>query len=103
MRIFLHAIQQERPMFRRIAVAFLVTIVAFVNGLRAEEPAAKPDAAATGKSTVVPVFRLDGELTERPADEELPIFQPPGTSLKDLIERMNKAAKDPAVKAVVVV
>jgi ClpP class serine protease len=90
---------------RRIAVALMVTLVGFVNAVaRAEDPT-KSDASsnATKSSTVVPVFRLDGAITERPAGEELPIFEPPGVSLKDLIERMNKAAKDPGVKAVVVV
>jgi hypothetical protein len=77
-------------MFRRIAVAAIAAYVAFANApVRADEPAKT--------STVVPVFRLDGPLTERPAGEELPIFDQPGTSLKDVIERMNKASKDPAV------
>ena len=51
---------------------------------------------------VVAVFKLSGPVTESPADESIPLFSPPGTSLKDLVERLNKAAADENVKAVVV-
>src|SRR4051794_3108694 len=96
--------QQETPMFRRIALALMVMLIAFVNTARAEDPAKSDTSSNASKSSaVVPVFRLDGAISERPVGEELPIFEPPGVSLKDLIERMNKAAKDPGVKAVVVV
>src|SRR4051794_40708106 len=91
-------------MFRRIAAVSIVTMIAFLNApVRAEEPAKTDTSGPSKAAAVVPVFRLDGALTERPAGEELPIFEAPGMSLKDLIERMNKAAKDPAVKAVVIV
>src|SRR5687767_11916212 len=86
---------------RRFIVGLLAVFVAFVSAGRAPAAAA---AAAEGAGTAqaVPVFRIDGPITESPAGEELPIFAPPGDSLKDLVERMSKAAKDPAVKAVVV-
>ena len=58
-------------------------------------------AQAVAKPTVA-VFRLSGAVTEAPADESLALFSPPGTSLKDIVERMGKAAADPEVKAVVV-
>jgi protease-4 len=92
-------------MFRRIAVALMGTLIAFTSAAARAEGPAKSDASsnASKSSTVVPVFRLDGAITERPAGEELPIFDQPGVSLKDLIERMKKAAKDQGVKAVVVV
>ncbi len=48
------------------------------------------------------MFRLEGALTEVPGEEALPLFSPPGTSLKQLVERLAKAANDPAVKAVVI-
>lgn len=50
---------------------------------------------------IVAVFRLDGPITEEPADETLQLFGTPGVALKDLVERITKAANDPAVKAVV--
>ncbi len=53
-------------------------------------------------SSVIAVFRLDGELTEAPVDESFPMFNEPGTSLKELVARMDKAAHDPDVKAVVI-
>ena len=58
-------------------------------------------AQAVAKPTVA-VFRLSGAVTESPADESIPLFSPPGTSLKDIVERIGKAAADPEVKAVVV-
>jgi protease-4 len=81
-------------MSRRIILALLV-IVLFVFPRLApadEPPAAKP---------VVPIFTLTGPITESPADETLPIFGPPAASLRDLTGRMTRAAKDPNVKAVV--
>lgn len=51
---------------------------------------------------IVAVFRLDGPLTEQPADDWLQLFGPAGTSLKDLAARIGKAAADPVVKAVVI-
>lgn len=52
------------------------------------------------KATIV-VFKLDGELTEQSAGESNPFGGDNATSLKDLVERMNKAAADDQVKAVV--
>jgi protease-4 len=57
-----------------------------------------PKQTKTDKATVA-VFKLGGELGEKPAGEDL--FGGVKTSLKDLIERLNKAASDPQVKAVV--
>ncbi len=63
----------------------------------------KSDQAGEEKPrSIVVVFRLDGPLTEEPADETLQLFSLPGTSLKELVERMARAASDPDVKAVVV-
>lgn len=65
--------------------------------------------AAPGEQTVeekprgiVAVFRLDGPVTEAPGDDIQQMFGTPGVSLKDLVMRLNKAAGDPAVKAVVI-
>ncbi len=52
---------------------------------------------------IVAVFRLEGPLTEVPASDIFPMFGPLGTSLKELVARLGKAADDPAVKAVVIV
>jgi len=51
---------------------------------------------------IVAVFRLAGPLTEVPAGEAFPMLSPPGTSLKELVERLVKAADDSAVKAVMI-
>jgi protease-4 len=63
----------------------------------ADEPQAKAP-----EPIVVAVFRLSGPLSEAPADETLAMFGSVGTSLKDLVARLGKAANDPAVKAVVI-
>ncbi len=51
---------------------------------------------------IVAVFRLAGPLTEVPAEEVFPTFGPPGTSLKELVARLGKAADDADVKAVAI-
>src|SRR5207245_6546663 len=66
-------------------------------------PAAPADQSTQEKPrSIVVVFRIDGPVTEVPADDAFQMFSPPGTSLKDLAARLRKAATDPAVKAVVV-
>jgi protease-4 len=58
--------------------------------------------AAPTTRPVVAVFDLHGDITEQPVDNSMPLFgsQPP--SLREIVSRMDKAAKDPVVKAVVV-
>ena len=51
---------------------------------------------------LVAVFRLDGPVTEVPADDALQMFSEPSVALKDLVARITRAAKDPDVKAVVI-
>jgi len=66
-------------------------------------PAGRAEQATEEKPrSIVAVFRLDGPVTEVPADDVLQIFGPSGASLKDLVTRLGKAAADPEVKAVVV-
>jgi protease-4 len=51
---------------------------------------------------IVPVFRLHGPVTEAPMDEMLSLFgDVGGTSLKDLVARLEKAREDKNVKAIV--
>ena len=61
------------------------------------EPATKPAA-----KPVIAVFDLAGQMGETPVDESMAIFGPPGLSLRDVVTRIDKAAKDPDVKGVVV-
>jgi protease-4 len=79
----------------------LVTLwIIAVICIPANRSAAKEDALIdTGKPTIA-VFNLSGPITESPIENPLPLFEPPGTSLKDLVTRMQKAASDPSVKAV---
>jgi len=61
-----------------------------------EQPAKEKD------RSIVAVFRLEGPLAEVPAAEIPPVFGPPGTSLKELVAHLGKAADDSTVKAVVI-
>jgi len=58
-------------------------------------------AAKEKERSIVAVFRLEGELTEVPADDSFAMFGSPADSLKDLVARLTQAAHDSAVKAVV--
>jgi protease IV len=65
-------------------------------------PALADDAKSDKKSTpVVAVFSLNGAVTETPAADDFPLGGGNAVSLRELIVRLDKAAKDPAVKAVV--
>jgi protease-4 len=84
-----------------VTLAHALAALALVLSQAAAAPAGKPP--ATKDAPVIAVFTLDGAISERPANEALPIFGPPPTSLRSLIERIDKAGKDPNVKALVLV
>lgn len=86
-------------MFRRINVLLLVL---FLTPTLLVSPASARQKSTDTAKAVVAVFQLDSPVTESPQDEMMAIFGSPGVSLKDLVERMRKAADDPNVKAVVV-
>ncbi len=91
----------KRTNFPASSAALWSAILALV--LAAPAQAAPDEPQATEKErTIVAVFRLDGPITETSAEEPFPLFGLPGTSLKDLVSRLGKAADDPAVKAVVI-
>jgi protease-4 len=65
--------------------------------------AAQGDKPAEEKPrNIIAVFRLDGPVTEVPTDDLLQMLTAPGTSLRELVARLSKAAGDPEVKAVVI-
>ena len=81
----------------------LLSAIATVSLVSTSAHAAADDPPANGKPrTVIPVFRLDGTLSEVPADQTFAMFGAPGNSLKEVVARISKAAVDPAVKAVVI-
>lgn len=81
-------------MWRKLILCLLA---GFFPAMATAAPTTKP----AGKPMIA-VFDLRGEITEQPADDSLPLFGTPGPSLRDVVERMGKAADDPDVKAVVV-
>ena len=95
----------RRPLAKRsfqsltsILAAAVLAVVVAATPIGAE---AQGNAAATNKN-IVAVFSLSGPLTEIPADETFAMFNVPGISLRELVKRLDKAARDPAVKAVVI-
>jgi protease IV len=76
----------------------LFTVV-LAPAVRADD--SKDDKKSDKKPTVA-VFALHGEVTEQPKGEDFPFGSIGGTSLKELVEKMRKAADDSQVKAVVV-
>lgn len=89
------------PAVRTLLLGALLTSALALAGVPAKGASGKSSASADGRN-IVAVFRLDGPLTEVPTGDDLAVFGPIGTSLKELVERMDKAADDPAVKAVVI-
>src|SRR5690242_16541433 len=87
-------------MIMKMIAAFLAALVLSLSPVVHAKPQTQVSEGAT--SPTIAVFRLTGELTESPIDDSFPLFTPPATSLKQLTERMRKAAKDDNVKAVVV-
>src|SRR5688572_33358949 len=89
----------RRPMrtIRFALIALLFVSFARATILRAA-PATQPPSA--GKARVA-VFTLKQSLNESPPEEGLPIFEQPGTTLRQFTSRLKKAAEDPNVKAVV--
>ncbi len=77
-------------------VPFLLLAALAARGLAAETKKAKP-----ASKPVAAVFRLHGSLTETPSNDGFLFSTEKSLSLKDLVERMHKAADDEAIKAVV--
>ena len=92
----------HRPMLRRLAAALVLFLAmfapAFVPTVHAQDKPAPSKAAVK----VIPVFVLEGAVSETPVDAPLPFFDMPTMSLKDLTTCMRKAGDDPNVKAVVI-
>jgi protease-4 len=84
------------------AMIALLSFVSFTVPAPVHAAPATQPATGAAKATIA-VFTLKNELRESPADEGLPIFEPPGVTLRQLTSRMKKAADDPNVKAVVLV
>jgi protease-4 len=71
------------------------------NAAAAPAKAAKEDAKPAPPRPRIAVFRLTGDVTERAPDETFSFGSIAGVSLRQLLERIKKAAADPNVKAVV--
>lgn len=84
---------------KRLCVAVVAAVIFSCPacfGAEAQETAQTPPAPA-----VVAHFHLSGALSESPVPDPFGLMAGELTSLKDLVERMNKASADSGVKAVV--
>jgi len=86
-----------RRLFFALGIAILIPLVS-ARGEQA--PSEKEKKAPPGKPTLA-VFRLYGEITESPSEDDFGFGTASSVSLKDLVARIKKAGDDPAVKAVV--
>src|SRR6516162_5267088 len=64
-----------------------------------DKEAAKSTPAKT--KAIIPIFSLSGSISEAPADEAFSFNPNKSKTLKEIVERMQKACKDPSVKALV--
>ena len=78
-----------------LLAGFTVIFSCFVAPSRAATPTTTPS------QTTIAVFQLEGPITEAPS-EELQLFGPKPSSLRELLKRMSDAAADDNVKAVVI-
>ncbi|MDG3006868.1 signal peptide peptidase SppA [Paludisphaera mucosa] len=69
----------------------------------AEAKKAEPEKKPEPPKPRIAVFRLSGAIKETPTDDVFNFGGESSTPLWTLVERLDKAAKDPAVKAVVVI
>src|SRR5262245_2227465 len=89
---------------------FALGIMAFLPllGFSADQPTTdkkddkKVEKKAKTETPRIAVFRLNNPVTELPTDVSFSLSASEGITLKDLVQRMKKAADDPAVKAVVI-
>lgn len=86
---------------RRLLVAFGIAVLVPLIGVAAGRAADKDEKKGNSGKATIAVFRLNGAITEAPADETLFFASTKAVSLKDLVARIEQAAKDDAVKAVV--
>jgi protease-4 len=83
-------------MSKRGFISLIVLSILLPALARAASPATQPAA-----KPVIAVFELRGELSEQPMDDSLPLFGPTPPALRDIVERLGKAADDADVQAVV--
>jgi len=83
------------------AVVALMVVLSGPVGLRAGPGDAQGNAAVTEAPAVVAHFHLSGVLSESPVADPFGLMSAQVVSLKDLVGRLDKAAGDSRVKAVV--
>ncbi|HZN36637.1 MAG TPA: S49 family peptidase, partial [Pirellulaceae bacterium] len=97
----------KRSLFQ--AVTALLSVLVLISNAAAQDAkttdaakSAEPAKSSETSKQVVAVFRLKGGLTETPTDESFPFALEQTTALKSLVQRMQKAAADKDVRAVVI-
>jgi protease-4 len=91
----------DKISFRTMSVTLWSAFMALVQTVGPVSAAPGDQPAEEKSKNIIAVFRLNGPLAEAPVEDAFPFFSGPWTSLKELVERIAKAADDPNVKAVV--
>ncbi|HEV3259692.1 MAG TPA: signal peptide peptidase SppA [Gemmataceae bacterium] len=87
---------------RRLFLALGIAVVVPLLGVPAAQAAPAKGEKKSGARPIIAVFRLSGSVGESPAEDFSLFGGPKPATLKDLVARLRKAAKDDAVKAVVI-
>src|SRR6202035_2353680 len=86
---------------RRLSLSlWIIALVVSVLAVQTALAAPGKDEKKEGPKPVVAVFRLSGSISELPAEDLFSFAKPSGSTLRDLVTRLKKAAKDPEVKAI---
>src|SRR5262249_48903514 len=93
--------QGGRTMRRLLFGLGILAVLPLAAAAGPAAPGQKEEKKAKAAPAHVAVFRLAAAVTESPEDDLFAFGGPAPGSLKDLVARLNKAADDPAVKAVV--
>lgn len=87
-----------------LASAFVMPRTSWARQREVEKPkAGAADPADARTKPIVPLFRLKGEITERDAPRSVSFDSRSGGSLRELVGRLDKAAADKQIKAIVIV
>jgi protease IV len=95
-------------MARRLFIGWAAAVILLAGAIgaaRADDPKKEPkkESKSFSGKPVVAVFRFSSGVSESPADDTFSFGGPTPISLKDLVARLRKAAKDPAVRAVALI
>jgi protease-4 len=79
----------------------MFVLAVFASAIVVRPALADDDKSEKKSKPVAAVFALNGSVTETPTSDDFPLATADSVSLRELINRLDKASKDPAVKCIV--